>query len=80
MKSQRFHDLMDESGLTAQGCWDDMGEYEREAVMKFAELIIKDCIGICKRRINPRDPELAEIWKGALACTTEMKVHFGLIG
>jgi hypothetical protein len=32
------------AGLTAQGCWDQLGTYEQEAIEKFAELIIKDVI------------------------------------
>lgn len=39
----KIDDLMYESGLTAQGCWDEMDEYNRTAIMKFAELIIKEC-------------------------------------
>ena len=34
---------MYESGLTAQGCWDEMDEYNRTAIMKFAELIVREC-------------------------------------
>ena len=39
----KIDDLMYEAGLTAQGCWDEMDEYNRTAIMKFAELIIKEC-------------------------------------
>jgi hypothetical protein len=31
------------AGLTASGCWDNMDEYDRNAIEKFAELIIKEC-------------------------------------
>ena len=44
--SERFDSLMYHSGLTAQGCWDEMDSYQHEAIMKFAELIVKDCISI----------------------------------
>ena len=30
------------AGLTAQGCWDSMDQYDREAIEKFAELIIEE--------------------------------------
>lgn len=43
----KFDELMYQSGLTAQGCWDEMDEYDRTAVMKFAELIVKECAEIC---------------------------------
>lgn len=35
--------LMYDSGLTAQGCWDQMDSYDKEAIMKFAELIVREC-------------------------------------
>ena len=41
--NQTIDGLMYESGLTAQGCWDEMDEYNRTAIMKFAEMIIKEC-------------------------------------
>lgn len=34
---------MYDAGLTAQGCWDEMDEYDRQAIMKFAHLIIDEC-------------------------------------
>jgi hypothetical protein len=39
----KIDDLMYEAGLTAQGCWDEMDEYNRTAIMKFAELIVREC-------------------------------------
>lgn len=30
-----------ESGLTAQGCWDDLDDYDREAIMRFGQLVAK---------------------------------------
>ena len=33
-----------ESGLTAQGSYDKMDQYDQEAIIRFAELIIDDCI------------------------------------
>ena len=40
----KFDDLMYRAGLTAQGCWDEMDEYDRNAIQKFAELIVRECI------------------------------------
>ena len=44
--TDKFDDLMYEAGLTAQGCWDTMDEYDREAVLRFAKLIVKECADI----------------------------------
>ena len=37
--------LMYESGLTASGCWDQMDKYDQEAIMKFAHLLVAECLG-----------------------------------
>ena len=44
--NKRIEDLMYHSGLTAQGCWDEMDEYDKQAIEKFAELIVKECIQV----------------------------------
>ena len=41
--NERIEDLMYKAGLTASGCWDNMDEYDRQAISKFSELLIKDC-------------------------------------
>jgi len=41
--NERLDHLMYQAGLTAQGCWDELDAYDREAITKFAELIIKKC-------------------------------------
>ena len=41
--NERINDLMYHAGLTAQGCWDDMDDYDRKAILKFAELIVREC-------------------------------------
>lgn len=38
--------LMYHAGLTAQGCWDEMDDYDRGAIEKFAELIVKECMDV----------------------------------
>ena len=43
-ESNTFDDLLYHSGLTAQGCWDTMDDYDRAAILKFAELIVRECI------------------------------------
>ena len=46
MQSSRFDDLMYHAGLTAQGCWDEMDNYDRKAIEKFAELIVQECMNV----------------------------------
>ncbi len=42
----KFEDLMYRSGLTASGCWDQLDEYNRKAIEKFGELIVKECVEV----------------------------------
>jgi len=44
--NQKIQDLMYHSGLTAQGCWDEMDDYDKHAIEKFAELIVKECMNV----------------------------------
>ena len=46
--NEHINDLMYHAGLTAQGCWDSMDDYDREAIAKFAELIVRECVEVVK--------------------------------
>ena len=46
MMNKRIEDLMYHAGLTAQGCWDEMDEYDKQAIERFAELIVKECMNV----------------------------------
>ena len=41
--NQRIEDLMYESGITAQGCWDSFDDYDKKAVEKLIHLVIEEC-------------------------------------
>ena len=65
--NERIEDLMYRAGLTAQGCWDSMEDYDRKAIEKFAELIVKECVGI------------ADEYDGAgFTIVSRIKKHFGV--
>ena len=34
------------AGLTAQGCWDSMDDYDHRAIEKFALLIVRECANV----------------------------------
>ena len=50
--NEQINDLMYQAGLTAQGCWDEMDDYDREAIAKFAELIVRKCISTVETAEN----------------------------
>ena len=33
-----------ESGLTADGCWDELDDYAKEAIERFARLLVQECL------------------------------------
>ena len=45
--NERIEHCLYQAGLTASGCWDELGTYEQEAIEKFAELIVRECADIC---------------------------------
>ena len=83
--NKHIDDLLYHSGLTAQGCWDELGTYEQEAIEKCAELIVRECVA----QIQPMWNQVKEV--GAppgydydtfdLAyndCMNAIKEHFGI--
>jgi|GEM_PF-4613457 len=44
--NDRIENCLYQAGLTAQGCWDDLDDYARQGIEKFAELIVRDCLDI----------------------------------
>ena len=45
-----FDKQLYESGLTAQGSYDSMDQYDKEAILRFAELIVQECLDQCYYR------------------------------
>ena len=46
---------------------------------KFAELIVRECIGCCESVISDPVPESVDTWlNGGEQCIQEIKEHFGL--
>ena len=60
--NKRLDDLMYASGLIAQGCWDEMDEYAKQAIERFAKSIVQECISSV----------------GSQADKAYLKKHFGL--
>jgi hypothetical protein len=79
--NKKFDDLLYQSGLTAQGCWDQMDDYDRAAIEKFAELIVRECISRVEGCAveNPNDDEFVKGYnKGVSKVTSQVKAHFGV--
>lgn len=75
--NQRLEDLMYRAGLTAQGCWNSMDEYDHKAIEKFAELIVQECLLCCDRVISDPVPQSQDTWlNGGLQCMEEIRHNF----
>ena len=54
--NERIEHCLYQAGLTAQGCWDELDDYAKEGIEKFAELIIQDCARIADENYVLRIP------------------------
>jgi TRAP-type C4-dicarboxylate transport system substrate-binding protein len=63
--NERIEHLMYQAGLTAQGCWDKLDDYDRTAIEKFAELIVRECADVAAEH------EALDIYE-------EIREHFGV--
>jgi hypothetical protein len=43
MQEDIFERLHYQSGLVAQGCWDELDDYDREAIRRFGNLVVAEC-------------------------------------
>lgn len=75
--NDKLENLMYQAGLTAQGCWDNMDEYDHAAIQKFAELIIQECIQQAHAVSNLRGINDDMIY-GADTAALRISKHFGI--
>ena len=65
--NKAFDDLIYHSGLIANGCWDELGTYEQEAIERLIELTVIECANLA----DEAEPFLA---------SDLIKQHFGVEG
>lgn len=71
--NERIEHCLYQAGLTAQGCWDELDDYARQGIEKFAELIIKECID---KTFDSEKGIGTTRWKTEVMA--ELKEHFGV--
>lgn len=54
MNEDLIYNLLYKSGLLADGCWNKFDEYDKEALNKYTQLIIEECVKGLKERIEKR--------------------------
>ena len=73
----RIKELAEQAGYKPLGTFADelMEIYNK----KFAELIVRECIGCCEQVISDPVPESVDTWlNGGEQCIQEIKQHFGV--
>lgn len=67
--NERIEHCLYQAGLTAQGCWDELDDYAKEGIEKFAELIVQECAGVELYWLSEQDRK---------AVAGKIKEHFGV--
>jgi hypothetical protein len=47
--NNKLDDFMYESGLIAQGCWDELDDYAKQAIERYGKLIAEECVRLCEQ-------------------------------
>jgi len=68
--NKAFDDLIYQSGLIADGCWDELGTYEQEAIERLIELTVRECC----IALNPMLRDMISRGQGV----DLIKLHFGM--
>jgi hypothetical protein len=54
-------------------------EWQQEFTKKFAELIVRECVGCCEQVISDPVPKSVDTWlNGGSQCIDQIKQHFGV--
>lgn len=79
--NKQIEDLMYRAGLTAQGCWDQMDEYDQKAIEKLTELIVRECLNEIQSLLdcNTQVDEFEQgVYNGLDMAKDCIKEHFGV--
>ena len=79
--NERIKELLKQASKLANT--DDNKDFDRNFDMivaeKFAELIVRECIGCCEQVISDPVPKSVDTWlNGGSQCIDEIKQHFGV--
>jgi hypothetical protein len=73
--NKAFDDLIYQSGLIADGCWDELGTYEQEAIERFSKLMVEEaCQAFWSEACHVSDLAYEEYSRNS----KKIKEHFGV--
>jgi hypothetical protein len=77
--NERIEHCLYQAGLTAQGCWDELDDYAKEAIQKFAEMIVGECIHVVEN-LSPGYDDYRNQIENAFRrdCVFEIQHRFGM--
>jgi len=53
--TDKLEDLLYESGLTAQGCWDEFDDYAKQGIERLVKMIVLECAACCGSQADMRN-------------------------
>jgi hypothetical protein len=72
--NERFEELARQSGaLPTQDCGVPQWYIDEDVFEKFAELLVRECMDVCKSRVGNSDYNT-----GRMHCASDIKDHFGV--
>ena len=75
MNDQQFEELLYHSGLVADGSWNELDDYDRNAIRLLAHLTVLRCIDVvAKRCVGDHNREDEEVQR----CVSDLRQHFGV--
>ena len=75
--NKAFDDLIYQSGLIADGCWEELDTYTQEAIERLFHLTVQECVRACINEGKTYEIESAGEHSSNLYATA-IKKHFGV--
>jgi len=77
--NERIRELLNEATVGLEPDLSPQRTVTFNEMEKFAELIVRECMGCCEQVISDPVPESVDTWlNGGEQCIQEIKEHFGL--
>ena len=77
--NERIRELLNEATVGLEPDLSPQRTVTLNELEKFAELIVRECIGCCEQAISDPVPESVDTWlNGGEQCIQEIKEHFGV--
>ena len=77
--NKRLKQLAEQAGFKVNWQHEDVQAIKMARFEKFAELIVRECVGCCEQVISDPVPESVDTWlNGGSQCIDEIKQHFGV--